>query len=168
MTLATHAVVGAAVAELFPQHPIVGFIAGFTSHFLLDAVPHWDYKILSSYADPDGAADSAFEKKLFYLDLIRIGSDALIGCGAAAVLWYFGFFNSLFIVALGAFAAMLPDLLQFAYARFPYQPLVALQNFHRFMHADLRPFKQNPALGIFLQVIFVALVLLVAHELYVV
>ena len=53
MTLATHAVVGAAAASLIPTHPFLGFIAGFVSHFAIDAIPHWEYSLASAKIDKD-------------------------------------------------------------------------------------------------------------------
>ena len=53
MTLTTHAIFGAGLASLMPEHPVAAFIAGFASHFVLDAIPHWDYAILSESVDPN-------------------------------------------------------------------------------------------------------------------
>jgi hypothetical protein len=177
MTLATHAVVGAAVAQLFPQHPIIAFSAAFLSHFLLDAIPHWDYKILSVYANPDiamaqnndfpGDSRSTVMDRNFLLDLMRIGSDALLGLVAVLVLVFLGFFPNLWIVLLGAGAAILPDFLQFVYMRFPYQPIVALQNFHHWIHAESRPFKESPVLGIITQIAVVGICLMLFNSLFV-
>jgi hypothetical protein len=45
MILTTHAIVGGALASLFPTHPIVVIAASFASHFAIDAIPHWDYPL---------------------------------------------------------------------------------------------------------------------------
>ena len=50
MTLTTHAIVGATVATLTPN-PILGFVLGFGSHYVLDALPHWSYPIHSLEKD---------------------------------------------------------------------------------------------------------------------
>jgi hypothetical protein len=42
MILSTHAIVGAAIASFLPSHPTIAFVLGFGSHFVLDAIPHWD------------------------------------------------------------------------------------------------------------------------------
>jgi hypothetical protein len=164
MTLTTHAVAGAAVAELFPNHPVLGFIGGFLSHFLLDAIPHWDYKILSNYANPDVAMaqneqgiSSATALKVdsnFYLDLVRIGSDFLLGFALSFIIWHPGGSHEQKIVFIGALAGMLPDFMQFVYTRFPYQPIVALQTFHRFMHAKLK-LNNRPIIGITSQILII-------------
>lgn len=169
MTLATHAIVGAATAQLFPNHPIIAFCAGFCSHFVLDAIPHWDYKILSAYANPDiamaqneaipGSSRWIGMDPNFFKDLLRTGTDALIGLSVVALLFYLGIFFSPLIIALGAVAAMLPDFLQLVYNRLPYQPLTLLQVFHHAIHAESRPFEGKAFLGIITQgaVIFIVL-----------
>src|ERR1700738_4714821 len=40
MILSTHAIVGGALANLLPSHPVVAITAGFASHFAIDAIPH--------------------------------------------------------------------------------------------------------------------------------
>jgi len=162
MTLATHAVVGAATATLFPSHPITAFFAGFFSHFLFDAIPHWDYKIFSCYANPNVAMCVNFKgsksssqikpNKLFWLDLIRIGCDAFIG--VAIVLLFLQPHGRMqwLTIGVGAFGAMLPDFLQFVYMRFPHQPLIALQKFHiNLMHAK-SDLNRRPFIGIISQI----------------
>ena len=46
LTLMTHAIVGAAIVGLVPAHPLLGLSLAFASHFILDALPHWDYPIV--------------------------------------------------------------------------------------------------------------------------
>ena len=53
MILSTHAIVGAAIASFLPSHPTTAFVLGFGSHFVLDAIPHWDYPIKSASVDPE-------------------------------------------------------------------------------------------------------------------
>ena len=52
MILTTHAIVGGALASLFPTHPITAIAAGFASHFVIDAIPHWDYPLQSISVAP--------------------------------------------------------------------------------------------------------------------
>ncbi len=175
MTLATHAITGAAIAQLFPTHPILAFSAGFASHFILDAIPHWDYKILSEYAHPDvamaenaympGASRTIRPDRAFFFDVIRTGADTLIGGLSIWVFLSLGWIINPYIAFLGAFAAILPDFLQLVYNRFPYQPVTFLQGFHRVMHAQTKPFRDNPFLGIILQGAVVFVITVVAYYL---
>jgi hypothetical protein len=54
-------------------------------------------------------------------DAITISADAALG--VALALLFFGARGSIVLVACGALAAILPDALQFAYSRFPHEPL---------------------------------------------
>jgi hypothetical protein len=68
-------------------------------------------------------------------------------------------------VLLGACAAMLPDALQFLHARFPHQPLKALQRLHRWAHSDNEIKWRAAAIGSQLAlVVMVTAVSLVAHD----
>lgn len=174
MTLATHAVVGGTVAAFFPSHPIIAFFTGFISHFLLDAIPHWDYKILSAYANPDiamtanaiesGLSEKIIADKYFLLDLLRTGIDVLLGFVIVLIIWHPLFPVRWQILVLGAIGGILPDFLQFIYTRFPHQPMVALQKFHSFMHADLK-LKDRPVLGVTTQILTIVIVIVVVKYL---
>ncbi|PIQ67258.1 hypothetical protein COY25_04700 [Candidatus Uhrbacteria bacterium CG_4_10_14_0_2_um_filter_41_7] len=48
MTLSTHTAIGAIIGFSF-GNPIVGFILGFISHFLVDMIPHGDSEIADQY-----------------------------------------------------------------------------------------------------------------------
>jgi hypothetical protein len=87
-------------------------------------------------------------------DAITIGADAAFGIALALLL--FSARGSIALVACGALAAILPDVLQFVYTRFPHEPLVSLQNFHRWAHIS-KGIKQ-PILGIVSQVIFLVVI----------
>lgn len=173
MTLATHAVVGAVVAQLFPNHPVVAFTAGFCSHFLFDAIPHWDYEILSDYSNPDiamahnaqsnGASRAIRMDRAFIKDLMRTGTDVLIGLAIVAVFLYVGFLFNPIVAFIGAISAIFPDFLQLVYNRLPYQPLTALQKFHQKIHAESRPFKDKHVHGIAVQILIVGVTTAVGY-----
>jgi hypothetical protein len=131
MILSTHALVGAALANLFPSHPGVAFAVGFASHFALDAIPHADYPIRSASIDPKIGAPLRFDRALLR-DAITIGADGMLGLVFAFV--FFASAENRWAILLGAFGAMLPDALQFLYLRFPREPLRTLQRFHRRVH----------------------------------
>jgi hypothetical protein len=163
MTLTTHAIVGAAAASLFPEQPVLAFVAGFASHFAIDAIPHWDYKMLSKKINGDEARARPLEQdmvlgKHFLLDLVRIGSDALFGLLLSVGIFYFWLFHIPFlIVAVGAIAGILPDPLQFVYFKTRSKLLEPLQTFHQWIHGYR--VKTNPLMGWGMQVLLVALVL---------
>jgi hypothetical protein len=155
MILSTHAVVGAAIASFLPTHPAAAFVLGFASHFILDAIPHWDYPIRSTSVNPNIGAPMIFDRALLQ-DTVTIGFDALLGIVAA--LFLFASAENLWAILLGSFGAMLPDPLQFVQVRLPRAPLRTLQLFHRWMHTDRQI---RPVLGVSSQLALVAVIVAV-------
>ena len=45
MTLTPHSIVGAAIANLMPENPELGFAIAWASHYALDTIPHREYDI---------------------------------------------------------------------------------------------------------------------------
>jgi hypothetical protein len=154
MILSTHAVVGGAIAScLFPSDPILAVVAGFASHFAIDAIPHWDYP-LRSISVGKGADNRRLRlNRAVMMDLICIGTDACAGFVLA--IWLFATPASIWVVALGAVAAMVPDLLQFVHSIHPREPLVSLQRFHGWIHSKR---KLAWRLGVSSQIAFAAVV----------
>lgn len=134
MILSTHALVGAALANMFPSHPGAAFAVGFASHFALDAIPHADYPIRSASLNPKIGARLRLDRALLQ-DAITIGADGMLGLVFAFL--FFASAENQWTILLGAFGAMLPDALQFLYLRFPREPLRTLQRFHRWVHTGV-------------------------------
>jgi hypothetical protein len=152
MVLATHAMIGAAVANIFPTHPILGFFAAFGSHFLADAIPHWHYTLATTKGDGgDPMKRDMLINKHFPLDLFKISIDALLGITCAVLL--LGAADPVIFSAtlLGAAGGILPDGLQFLYWKWRHQPLTALQRFHLWVHAKSN-LDDKPIFGPALQV----------------
>ena len=116
-----------------PAHPWLGLSLAFASHFLLDALPHWDYPIRSSSINPDIAARMKYDGALI-ADLLTIGFDAALGIVVAVTLFNAQTPTSYLLALGGACAGIFPDALQFAYMRFPHQPLTSIQRFHEWIH----------------------------------
>jgi hypothetical protein len=132
MILSTHAIVGGAVASLFPSQPILVALAGFASHFAIDAIPHWDYPLRSI-----AVGRHADNRRLkidgpLVRDLTLISADACLGM--ALTLLFFGTAGTVWVIALGAVSGMVPDFLQFAHSFYPREPLRSLQRFHSWIH----------------------------------
>ncbi|MFH1170506.1 MAG: hypothetical protein V1704_03015 [Candidatus Vogelbacteria bacterium] len=167
MILATHAITSAALAALMPDQPILAFTAGVASHFLLDAIPHWDYDLRSSRKDENNPLNNdMIIGRDFWFDLIKLGADTFLGL-ALGWLFFHQFFLDhgslgLLTFAAGAIGGLLPDALQFAY--FKLRPpaggwLTALQRFHYWIHAD-QAWKLKPLVGIVSQTLLVATIIL--------
>lgn len=133
MTLATHAAVGAIAAVRFPQHPILAFCLAFGSHFILDAIPHWDYHPASLQEEKDPLKNKMPVTWGLIKDLLQTGTDFLVGLIVVLILfWNFNFW----LAVLGVFAGVLPDALQFIYFQYPKGPILWLQKFHMWVHTE--------------------------------
>jgi hypothetical protein len=165
MTLGTHTIVGGSIGALVLGHPLLGFCFGFLSHFLLDAIPHFDYKLLSLQKGEDKLDIDMKFGKLFAFDLLRISADVLIGLAVIFIFFYNGEYMPGSVLA-GAFGAVLPDVLQFVYFKIRTKPLQLLQRFHLFIHAR-KDLNHRPAYGLFCQfivaVVFLGLSLFKTH-----
>jgi hypothetical protein len=133
MILSTHAVVGGAIASLFPSHPLMVALAGFASHFAIDAIPHWDYPLRSIAVGRKADNRRLKFNVILVRDLSLIGADACFGLAIALLL--FATAGTVWVIALGAVAGMLPDPLQFVHSLYPREPLKSLQRFHGWMHS---------------------------------
>jgi len=158
MILATHAIVGTAVASFFPEKPIIAFVAGFASHFLLDAIPHWEYKIQSGFLNPKIAGKLEFNRGFLH-DMFRIGSDIAIGSMGAWLI--FSATVPFMIILIGVIAGILPDPLQILFTRLKFEPFVSFQRFHERIQIASPIYKNNPVLGVTLQVIFVVVIIII-------
>ncbi len=136
MILSSHAIVGAAIAATFPGHPYLSFVMAFGSHFLLDAIPHKDYKILSLDKTIGPLDNSVRVDRKLFLDLLRTGTDLLVGIILSIFLFRMGtVVSTAYVIIPGIIGAVLPDFLQLLYWRFK-GPLVYLQRFHLSVGAD--------------------------------
>jgi hypothetical protein len=133
MILSTHAVVGGAIASLLPSHPIFAVLAAFASHFVIDAIPHWDYSLRSIAIGRCANNRGLRLSRGVLIDLTKIAFDACAGLVLA--LWLFATLASVWVVGLAACAAMLPDPLQFVHSLSPREPLKTLQRFHSWIHS---------------------------------
>jgi hypothetical protein len=164
MILTTHAITGAAVASAMPNHPVLGFTAGFVSHFLLDAIPHWDYELRSSKKNPndDDLTDDILIDKNSFGDLLKISADFLFGF----IMVFFLFFNSPIFASFhisffkssvfwGMTGGLLPDFLQFVYFKiWRREPLKSMQKFHGWIQKN-KHLINRPILGISTQIILI-------------
>ena len=161
MTLTTHALVGASLAALVPEHPVAGFAVGFLSHFVLDAIPHWDYHLRSRLDNNERPLDGDIRiNGDFARDLIHVAFDGLLGVLVALLIFRPDTDRALATIVLGGLGGELPDALQLAYFKIRREPLTALMRFHMWVHADGKIGRWP--LGILAQISIVAAVAYVA------
>ena len=161
MTLSTHAIVGAGSAVLLRNYPVLGLVAAFLSHFLLDSIPHWHYKILSKSQD----SSLSFGMKLnlgsnFIKDIFRGSIDFGLGLIVSILISFFFLPDDLLLILAGVFFSVLPDFLQVVYYLLPNKSLFYFQKFHMKTHSTKR-LDDQPVKGIFQEIAISAAIVIV-------
>ncbi|MCX6816468.1 MAG: hypothetical protein NTZ93_01180 [Candidatus Beckwithbacteria bacterium] len=143
MLVTSHALVGAAIAKLIPN-PYLGYPINLCSHFLLDLIPHWDFRT----------------RKIIHSKTRTIAvslSDAFIGFFLGWLIFksqvtYAYLFPMMFI-------AQLPDWLEapFHILNWSFPPFSTIKKLQSRLHHKL-----NLPWGLVLQILVVVLVVLIA------
>jgi hypothetical protein len=151
MILTPHAIVGAALANMFPNDPALGFGLAFFSHYALDILPHTEYDIGNLFDKKTKTLNSIFKNSKAVLNLLFILSDfalAVILC----VLFFVRDEKSAFITIVGIAGGLLPDFFQFLYYKFKCQPWIFIQKIHNKLHKIIKV-KNEKFWGTFLQIV---------------
>ena len=165
MIFSSHAIIGAAVAQMFPDRPILGFCAAFASHFVCDAIPHWEYHLRAGITDKiNHLNDDLKINKDFIFDFVRTGLDASLGAAVAAYLFQPLYGPLQWAWIIGVVGGLLPDFLQFVYWKTRCEPFKSLQRFHLWIHSKIK-LDDYPVSGILFQIACV--VAIVAMTFYV-
>jgi len=160
MILTTHAIVGAAVGRLFPFNPIIAFLAGFVSHFVIDAIPHWHYKVESIESEPKSSERAFLINKRLVFDFFVIGLDLLIGLYLAMEIFDRGDYSNYSVFA-GALGGIFPDGLVFLSLIWRTKILLLFRKFHRFVHARWN-INKSFVLGPLSQLVFIVIAVLIS------
>lgn len=121
MILTSHMLVGAALGAHLPNI-WTAFGLGLVSHYLLDAIAHWDYL---SYVN----IKNAVHRQKISIDLAILIITTLI------LVWWLG---PKTIILAGILGALLPDGFELLYKNFGFKWLKPLSNFHLMIHNNQR------------------------------
>ncbi len=145
MPITPHMLVGVAIGTQSPSL-LIAFCLGLVSHYLLDALPHWDYLHKVEITRPE--------------HLKKIGLDFILGAMIVSALTW-PFHQKLFILA-GVAGALLPDFSQLIYVNFKIKWLKPLSRLHKKMHLyDELPFRLGfPAVFIVSLIAILSLILI--------
>jgi len=150
MILVTHGLVGGSVA-LATGNPFLGALAAFASHFVLDAIPHWDYH-LPALDESNGPMNIEIERRGLLETYAKVFIDGVLGVLLPVLLAYFAEVP-VALVFVGCVFAILPDFLQFVYFKTKTPLLYHFMLFHTLIHSHVR-FDKRPVLGIAMQAMF--------------
>jgi hypothetical protein len=147
MLLATHALAGAILGTLI-NNPLIAFLIGIASHFILDAIPHIDF--------PDYKKGSDFpykynKQKISWPQFNWVAINTLLTILTIAYLLIFYEKSPAYL--WGIFGAILPDILEdFPYLKYKYKTITPFKQIHIF-HGKIQSIKPPKSWGIFIQYI---------------
>lgn len=178
MILSSHIIAASAVAAPLLAKPFnfanaaLVFIVSFLSHYALDMIPHWDYKMASigdkniSFAGNNEEKEFIKNSKFILIDFFKNTADGLIGLLGAFLILGFSFnFKHLFFIFIIAFASILPDFLEFLYLFSKKFPLDIIHKFHNFVHGK-RMFLNKPFFGIVSQILTLLAIIVLFAAIY--
>lgn len=166
MILSSHIITASAVVEPLLNKPlnfmnaVLIFFAAFLSHFALDALPHWDYK-MSSFPKENGERLFVIKKDFLIRDLSKNLLDGIIGLtGAFLIVGFPKNFPEFILFSLIVFGAVLPDALEALFTIKKWRVLKPLHKFHIIIHGK-RIFANKPFWGAVSQILIIALIVFI-------
>lgn len=157
MTLATHIIIAAAVSKpVGIAYPVFVFLASLATHYLSDAIPHWDYRLRSLPEEKDMHNRAFSSARAFLHDLKKIVPDALVGISVAALALWPETNEQYLFWALVVIGSVLPDFLQGVYYATHLKILEPIQRFHDLVHTKIK-LGPYPKFGIPFQVVIALL-----------
>lgn len=155
MTLTTHSILAAAVTKpIAAMNPLLIFAVAIASHYLSDAIPHWDYKV-ASLENPEDKENRHIQRNRHAIikDVSHFIIDTLAG-SLVVILAVRPITTAQWTwVALAVIGGCLPDFLQGFYA-LKLKFLRPHQRLHDFFHTNIR-LGSYPLIGIPFQTMFV-------------
>ncbi len=148
MLATPHLLIGATIATRIHPLPLALLLA-FLSHYILDAIPHWDYSINKIKTK---------KWKESFLDFLKVILDSLLG-----IILILLFAPNVVLALGGAFFALIPDGMTFLTVLLPETKLFQK---HHFLHSNICHWfrkRKIPLFWLFVSqiiIIFVALYLL--------
>lgn len=151
MILTPHAIVGAAIVNIFPDHPVIGFSLAFASHYLLDLIPHKEYH-LHGFIDENAktVASVIGNFKSTIKSILSISFDFIIGIILSS-LFFISDSRTFYLTLLGVAAGVLPDFFQFLYLKYKREPWIWFQKIHDYFHSEDK-MEDKPIKGYLIQV----------------
>ncbi len=135
MVLTSHAIIGAAIANAFPNDPYIGLTLSFASHYIFDLLPHINYG--HEHYLKDKEEDENY--KINWKDiraLIQI-LYVILDVFFAIILVIFMFVRDkqTFVLSVaGAILGVLPDALNFLSYKFSYRFFSEAKKLHNLFH----------------------------------
>jgi hypothetical protein len=136
MILTPHAIVGASLANMFPNDPVLGFGLAFASHYLLDMIPHAEYDIHNFIDRQNKTTRTIFHTIKSFIKMPPIILiDFFVGVSLCSLI-FIRDEKTLYLTMIGIFASVLPDFLQFIYLQYKNRFWIKVQKIHDYFHGE--------------------------------
>ena len=165
MILASHIIVSGLLGATTQNYFLAAAI-GLVSHYILDAIPHWDFYLSPKFYVKAEAEDGKFIKeKFFWKEAGKIVIDILIGLGLLFIFLKNLSYINITAVFISVFFGILPDPLQLFYLMTKWRFIKWNFDLQEFVHYSIHSkIDQKFWPGIIIQTIAVALVFLVLRK----
>lgn len=159
MTLTTHSIIAAAVTKPISHlHPLITLAVAIATHYLSDAIPHWDYPLKSiEHTEDKENRHWGTNRKAIIKDISSMTFDGLLGAAIVIIVVRPVTREQWFWVFAAVVGGCLPDFLQGLYM-FKISFLRAHQRLHDFFHTNIR-LGPYPLIGIPFQTVITAIAL---------
>jgi len=165
MILASHIIVSGLLGATTQNYFLAAAI-GLVSHYILDAIPHWDFYLSPEFNVKVETEDGSFIKeKLFWKEVGKIAIDILIGLGLLFIFLKNLSYINITAVFISVFFGILPDPLKLFYLMTKWRFIKWNFDLQEFVHYSIHSkIDQKFWPGIIIQTIAVALVFLVLRK----
>ncbi|MEK7134874.1 MAG: hypothetical protein AAB735_00480 [Patescibacteria group bacterium] len=165
MILASHIIVSGLLGAT-TQNYFLAAMVGLFSHYIVDAIPHWD-----AYLSPDFDSRAKLEKghffksRFFYKELGKVAIDILIGLSILSLIFFkTSGFGNITYAAIGIFFGVLPDPLQLLYLITNWRFLKPNHELQLRLHTLIYKTKPGLVLGIVNQIATIGIVFLILYK----
>ncbi len=165
MILASHIIVSGLLGAT-TQNYFLAAVFGFVSHYVLDAIPHWDFYLSPEFKIKAEAEDGKFIKeKFFWKEASKIVIDILIGLGLLFIFLKNLSYINIAAVFISVFFGILPDPLQLLYLMTKVRFIKWNFDFQEFIHHLIHSkIDQKFWPGIIIQISTIGIVFLILYK----
>jgi len=153
MILASHIIISGLLGASTNNYFLAAAL-GLFSHYIVDAIPHWDDYLSLEFDSRAKLKKLQFLKdKFLYKELSKVTIDILIGLSVLSLMLFKNSgFDNIVYAAVGIFFGVLPDPLQLLYLMTNWRFLKANHRIQLYLHTLI--YKEKPSfwLGILTQV----------------
>ncbi len=162
MILASHIIVSGILGSR-TQSYFLAAIIGLVSHYVLDAIPHWDY--LPEFETEVRTKNNFIRTKKFWENICKVASDILLGFGALAIFVIFDKNTNIVPLIISAVFSVLPDAILLLYWMTEWKIIKWNAKLQEFSHSLMRK-KINPGVksGIIAQIATVGIFFLIMYR----